>query len=285
MKARWKCLISLLVILMCVGSWFTWVDEEASELTDQQLKQAAVTFATARLLNGVISVIQGTEVSIQPVGVGVTITAGEILDPVNDLVERFSWVMLTSTTSLGIQKLINELIATGLMSILLAVSAVFYLFALWFIKDIGLKWWLVSAKLFACLFVLRYAVVLMVLFNQALYLGFFAAEQQAATDRLQDTTEQIEAYHQAQQQALQAQPESFWEKLKNNMDQLTAQLNPVEKMKQLKAISEQALEDIIKLIASFILQTILLPLLFLWMIVKMLKLISSYSPVKASPVP
>ncbi|WP_163835994.1 hypothetical protein [Spartinivicinus ruber] len=282
MKARWKCLISLLVILMCAGSWLTWVDEEASELTDQQLKHAAVTFATARLLNGVISVIQGTEVSIQPVGVGVTITAGEILDPVNDLVERFSWVMLASTTSLGIQKLINELIATGLMSILLTASGIIYLIALWFAKDVGLRWWLVSAKLFGCLFILRYTVVLMVLFNQALYLGFFAEEQQAATERLEKTTEQIEAYHQEQQQSLQAQPESFWEKLKNNMEQFTTQLNPIEKMKQLKTISEQAFEDIIKLIASFILQTILLPLLFLWLIVKMLKLIASYSPAKVT---
>lgn len=189
MSARWKCLVSLLVIFVCSVSWFTWVDDEASELADQQLKQAAVTFATARLLNGVISVIQGTEVSIQPVGVGVTITAGEILDPVNDLVERFSWVMLASTTSLGIQKLINELVATGLMSLLLTISGIIYLIALWRAKTIGVNWWLVSAKLFACLFVLRYAVVLMLLFNQALYLGFFASEQQVATERLQDTTE------------------------------------------------------------------------------------------------
>ena len=41
-----------------------------------------------------------------PAGVGVTLSIGELLDPFNDMVERFSWVMLLTSVSLGIQKIL-----------------------------------------------------------------------------------------------------------------------------------------------------------------------------------
>lgn len=37
---------------------------------------------------------QGTELSIEPMGVGVILTLGELLDPLNDLIEQFSNVLL-----------------------------------------------------------------------------------------------------------------------------------------------------------------------------------------------
>ncbi|HEC72775.1 MAG TPA: hypothetical protein ENI26_00190, partial [Methylophaga aminisulfidivorans] len=63
-------------------------------------------FALARGLNGVISVAQGTELSVEPMGVGVTLTPGQILDPLNDMVEQFSTVLLIASASLGIQKIV-----------------------------------------------------------------------------------------------------------------------------------------------------------------------------------
>lgn len=54
------------------------------------MARAAYTFALVRGLNGVIALIQGTEVVVSPAGMGLTLTVGEILDPINDLAERFS---------------------------------------------------------------------------------------------------------------------------------------------------------------------------------------------------
>ena len=50
-----------------------------------------------------ISVVQGTQVSVQPGGVGVTFTPGQALDPINDLVEQFSLLMLGASVSFGVQ--------------------------------------------------------------------------------------------------------------------------------------------------------------------------------------
>lgn len=77
----------LLAALMAVTPF---LDQRAGENYESLFQRALVTFALARTLNGVISAVQGTEVAIQPAGVGVTLTPGQMLDPVNDLVERFS---------------------------------------------------------------------------------------------------------------------------------------------------------------------------------------------------
>ena len=78
----------------------------------RRVERALVTFALTRTLNGVISVAQGTQLAFQPAGVGVVISAGEILDPLNDLVEQFSWLTLLAATSLGVQIMLAEMFAT-----------------------------------------------------------------------------------------------------------------------------------------------------------------------------
>ncbi len=93
-------------------SWWGALDEAASLRTHAALQRALVTFALTRTLNGVISVAQGTELAFEPAGVGVVISAGEILDPLNDLVEQFSWLTLLAATSLGIQIMLGEMFAT-----------------------------------------------------------------------------------------------------------------------------------------------------------------------------
>ena len=95
----WRGLASLLLVSLIGLSWTGLLDREANASTAATLKRALATYAVARGLNGVISVAQGTEIAIAPVGVGLTFTAGQILDPLNDLVERFSWLVRVSCGS------------------------------------------------------------------------------------------------------------------------------------------------------------------------------------------
>jgi hypothetical protein len=85
------------------------IDDTGRDYYAAALTRCVVAFAVARSLNAVVSVAQATDVSVSPAGVGLSVTVGEILDPINDLVERFSWVMLLSTTAIGIQKLLMEI--------------------------------------------------------------------------------------------------------------------------------------------------------------------------------
>jgi hypothetical protein len=99
-----RAILPLLLLVLVACAWFAPLDAPAGDRVDAGLKRALVSFATARALNGAISVAQGTELSLQPVGVGATFAPGQLLDPVNDLVERFSDLMLGASVSCSARK-------------------------------------------------------------------------------------------------------------------------------------------------------------------------------------
>ena len=92
-----KKLIRTVLILIVAGAAVTgFADATSRDYAQKSLSRALVTYAAARTLNGVVSVAQGTEIALEPGGVGVVLTPGQVLDPINDLVERFSSVMLVA---------------------------------------------------------------------------------------------------------------------------------------------------------------------------------------------
>ena len=72
---------------------------------DSTLVKATAAYALARGLGGAISVVQESTVSAGFVVEG-TVAVGQVLRPVSALLEQFSWVMLLSVVSLGVQKLL-----------------------------------------------------------------------------------------------------------------------------------------------------------------------------------
>jgi hypothetical protein len=79
-------IIRRLILVLSLGtlilaSWLAPLDTVATQQVDAGLKRALVSFATARALNAVISVAQGTEVSVQPLGVGLNFAPGQISTP------------------------------------------------------------------------------------------------------------------------------------------------------------------------------------------------------------
>ena len=120
-KTRSKVLISIIIILIGVLSYtnvinmtfersiFRSFEEKSSTYLDDTLKKAIYTYAIVRGINGVISVLQNSSVAMSPAGIGINMALGEILDPINDLMERFSWVMLVSIAAIGIQKIFLSL--------------------------------------------------------------------------------------------------------------------------------------------------------------------------------
>ena len=97
-----RCLLSAVLLGVLAVALSGVLDRPAGRYTEAALARAMVTYGVARSLNGVISVVQETEVALSPAGVGVTLAPGQLLDPVNDLIERFSWVMLASFASCAV---------------------------------------------------------------------------------------------------------------------------------------------------------------------------------------
>jgi len=93
------------MLLAVVISWAGVLDRSSGKYVDEALVQAFSTYAVARGINGVVSVLQSVSVG-GSLGVAFNVSPGEVLDPINDLVERFAAIMELSIGSLLIQKLL-----------------------------------------------------------------------------------------------------------------------------------------------------------------------------------
>jgi len=98
-NTQWnKILIAFLSTIIIALALSCTLDVKGKELVDKSFTESVVIFGSAKALNAVISLAQGTELDLP----FVTVAIGEVLDPINDLIEQFSFVMLASMVSLGI---------------------------------------------------------------------------------------------------------------------------------------------------------------------------------------
>ena len=243
----------------------TVVDERAASYYDEAFKRALVTFALARALNGAVSVIQGTEIALQPAGVGVTLTPGEVIDPINDLIERFSWVMLASTTSLGMQRLMLEISAWWGLRVLVVAMLALVGWRLWQQRS-TLNWGLVVRRLALLALFLRFAVPIVFIANTLIYDLFMADEVAQAQAQIEQTTSEVEAI----ESNVEPVEPSMLESMKQMLDRTAQSVDVRKRVGEMRERLATATEDLINLVAIFVLQTIVLPLLFLWVLARLL---------------
>ena len=92
----WRYLWLLLLIGLPILGWHGVLDDFSSQDINHSITNAGLIYGTARGINALVSVLQGTEVNV----LVMTFSIGEVLDPVNDLIERFSeFVLWLSSTA------------------------------------------------------------------------------------------------------------------------------------------------------------------------------------------
>jgi hypothetical protein len=259
----WIYILGLLLASLLAGSKA--LDHFGEEYADQALKRALISFAVARTLNGLISVAQEAEVAMQPAGVGLNISPGEILDPVNDLIERFSLVMLVAASAIGVQKILLSISAWDLFNYL--VIGFWILYGIMLIakrnKPKGLHPFWSKAVIF--LMLVRFATPVMALTSQGLYNAFLQENYQEANTELEGASRTIEN-NTPEQKPLSPTEQSAYEGAKEWLSNAISQLDIKKQIKAYQAAAERASQNVIELITVFIVQTVLFPIFFLWLI-------------------
>jgi hypothetical protein len=264
------------ILLAVAGALTGHIDRASEEQAEGALKNALVTFAVARTLNGVISAAQGTEVALEPGGVGVVLSVGEILDPINDLIERFSSVMLVAASSLGLQMLLLNITSWWGVSGFLIAAAAGFLVVIWAPRSTAAQYAGPALRILLFLLFVRFAVPVLIVGTTLISDAFLAPKQAEATAILRDTTEDIERISD-ETPAVAPGEQSFMDRLGEMIDESLQAMRVGERMKELKESASNAAEHIVDLIAIFVLQTILLPLMFLWLFMAGLKGIAGRS--------
>jgi ABC-type multidrug transport system fused ATPase/permease subunit len=211
----------------------------------------------------VISVAQGTEIAIQPIGVGVTITAGQILDPLNDLVERFSWLALVASASLGTQLLLTEIATEPALNVAVSSLAVAFIILLWWPGADRPAAWLMRALAFAILVRFLFTVV-------SLTVGWVDAwvleqRQQSAMAELTLAREDIEAMKTAPITPPSGTESSIRQRFETLMDESRQLLDLEAQIDALQTRTESAIDHVLSLIVLFLVQTLLVPIGAFWL--------------------
>ncbi len=284
-SAKEMLLMTGLALVVALSS-LSIVDDFAKDELDSLFQRALISFALARTLNGVISAVQGTEVALQPAGVGLTLTPGEILDPINDLVERFSWIMLGATISLGIQQVMLDAGQWwGLRALLLVLSLAWLAVRIMrlrksYARQSTLEVFLMYA-LIASLFI-RFAVPIALIANEAVYHVLLESRYLGSTQELESAGQAIERIESGAGFASDAngpvganQGQSIFGKA---IESTRKALDFEQRLNDLKIRSEDLVEHLIQLSVVFILQTGVLPLLFLWIVLSLFRFILRFHP-------
>ena len=265
-----RLLWTTVIALALAGALTGHIDRASEAQAENALKNALVTFAVARTLNGVISAAQGTEVALEPGGVGVVLSVGEILDPINDLIERFSAVMLIAASSLGLQTLLLSITSWWGVTGFLFAAAAGFLAVIWAPRSAAARYAGPALRILLVLLFVRFAVPVLIVGTTLISDAFLAPKQAEATAILRDTTEDIERISD-EAQSVPPADQSFMDRLGEMIDESLASMRVGDRMKELKESASNAAEHIVSLIAIFVLQTILLPLLFIWLFMAILK--------------
>ena len=272
--ARW--LLVLLVSVTVLLSALTPVDRLAEAEYDALFQRALISFALARTLNGVISAVQGTELALQPAGVGVTLTPGQVLDPINDLIERFSWIMLGATLSLGVQQVLLDVGQWWGVRILLALLGLLWL---WVrlrnssrqgSKHAGSERFLF--RVFIIVIFIRFAVPVAMIANEGLYRLFLEARYVESTQVIETAGSEIQEAN-ANEEGVEVEEveSSMLDSLGRMLESTRNSMDIKQKLTYIGERASDLIEHLIQLSVVFILQTGILPIAFLWIFLQICK--------------
>ena len=253
----------LLALLVIALSGYTPATDRARVEVQAGLERSLTVFAAARTLGAVVSVAQGTLVDLQPGGVGISLAPGQALQPLDQLIDQFSNVMLAASVSFGIQLLLLEMGTHWAVSTALAVVLTLFV-GLRLSGRFGAARWL--RPVLVLLLVARVAVPVCALGHEALYRLFMADSYHQDLSVINTSAAAV--------QGAKDPDTTVDDGLLARILQWKRSLPDLKtRYEAILAAASHWSRAMVKLIALFIVQTIVFPLVFLgvfWRFAKML---------------
>jgi hypothetical protein len=246
--------ISLAAAMGLVLCWIPDFDLAAEEYLAELMAANLLVYGTARVINALISVIQSVEISLS-LGAGIAINLGEALDPLNDLIERFSGFVLYGLAGLGLQQIAltaSTSLVTKLVTSVLLISGLLF----WLRKGHIATW---HKKLIIIFVLARFAFVAEVGLAWSLDKMYFNDQQESAVLALNNTQKQLQKIRERYVNAAEDTNifSNVWESARGVMggnDQ--------------EGVADIAAGAIVQLIVILFLRSILLPAFFFWLLIQ-----------------
>jgi hypothetical protein len=115
-----------ILLFLCAGLRLPVLDNTSDAYFREAIAKAGLAYATCRVINASVSIVKESSLNLEPAGIGVTFAVGQAVDPIDDMTERVSDVIVAAIASLGVEKLVCEIdtsLAPPLLAMLLFMSS------------------------------------------------------------------------------------------------------------------------------------------------------------------
>ncbi len=256
----WRVGGVLFIVALLGASWTGIADRPAAAYLEQALARTLATFAVARGTNAAISFLKDADVTVTPVGVGVTVSPGELLDPIDDLVEQLSTLLLWAATSLGIQRIGLELAGSLPIKLFCTVTGVIWLGTVWWPGNAWMR--ILATRLLVLALALRWLVPTHALMIQTIDHHVLSPRFDQALAALTLSRDQATALGSA---TTEAPPDQPWTERVMGLWTGGARLDLEARVVALAKSMTSLGARVVELMVVFSLQTIVLPLAFVWL--------------------
>ena len=266
-------IIAIVLFFFLSGVKVPKLDDRTDTYFSQAIYKAGLAYATCRVINASISVIKESSLQLEPAGLGVSLAVGQALDPIDDMTERLSDVLVTAITALGVQKLTFE-IAQALAPSVFAVFLFGYAVVVWFENPRISAFRKGLMRLLLFIAIARFCLPVSSLANDFLQEHYFAQQIAEANDQLAMSSAELDRLKDVSLPEI----DGLIGTLENSaafIKQKSVELKNVlvSTTQDMGLIIENMLKLTFLYVGIFIIQVIVLPLLSFWLLVKLANLI------------
>ncbi len=277
-------ILAAVVLFFSAGLRLPVLDASTDTYFREAITKAGVAYATCRVVNASVSIVKESHLELEPAGIGVSLAVGQALDPIDDMTERLSDVLVTAITSLGVQKLAYEM-SVSLAPPILAVFLLALSILIWFKNERIARFKKGAMGMLIIIVVARFCLPMSSVANTFLQKHFFADQISEATNELSLVSARLD-------------------KIKDfSLPEIDGVLKTIENSASFLKQKSMEFKDAIGITAShmgdiienllqltflyvgvFLIQVIILPLLTFWLLIKTINFfLATNIPVILSP--
>jgi hypothetical protein len=257
-----------IVLFFSSGLQIPVLDSTADSYFQNSITKAGISYGVCRVINATVSVIKESSLELEPAGIGLSLAIGQIVDPINDMVERLSNVLVMSITSLGVQELAYEISIT-LVPPILAVFLFILSILVWFKSERVLKLQRVLMGALIAASIARFCLPLSSMANEFLQRTFFDDKIIEANDKLTSSTADLDTLKEVQLPKY----DGVIGTIENSASYLKEKSMNFKRAIKITIDNKGIIiENLLKLtflyFGIFMIQVVILPLLIFWLLVK-----------------
>jgi len=175
---------------------------------------------------------------------------------------------MLASSSLGIQKILLSMSAWQGLMVLLVVVGALLICSHWLSNHSRLR--IIVGRVFLFLLLLRFMMPAIAVSNEWVYRTFLDADYQQATTELEQARDAISNIND-EVRAERQEPTGILDRARNMYEQVMSSVDVDRRLKQYTDAAERVSENTLQLIVVFIMQTLVFPLLFLFILIGFLR--------------